>query len=277
MVRGLLLIGCGKMGGALLTGWLTAGLVDRVVVLEPSADALPGDALPANALLDDKRVVHATAPADLPDGFVPEVVVLAVKPQVMDDVMAVCRDVAGPDTCFLSIAAGRPLAWFAERLGDGAPMVRAMPNTPAAIGQGVTVLVANGRVTASQAEACERLMAAVGSVERLDDEALMDAVTAVSGGGPAYTFLLIEALADAGAAAGLPPDLAMRLARGTVVGAGALAASSPQDAATLRRNVTSPGGTTEAALAVLMAEDGVSTLVDRAVAAAVARSRALAG
>ncbi|NNG04871.1 MAG: pyrroline-5-carboxylate reductase [Inquilinus sp.] len=263
----LLLVGCGKMGGALLDGWLRAGIVDHVDVVEPSVATLPRD----------PRVVRHDAADAVADAPRPEIVVIAVKPQVTDTVVPAYRRFVAPGTAFVSIAAGRTLGYFGDLLGAEAAVVRAMPNTPAAIGQGISVMVANDHVDDAQRHLAGRLMAAAGAVEWVEDEGLIDAVTALSGGGPAYVFLLIETLAQAGAAAGLPTALAMRLARQTVVGSGALAAASEEAAATLRRNVTSPGGTTQAALEVLMAADGVQPLFDRAIAAATKRSRELAG
>jgi len=266
----LLLVGCGKMGGALLGGWRARGLDPAaIVVVEP--DAATAARVGAAHGVRTIAAVDAVA-AD----FAPRVVVIAVKPQAMDAVVPAYRRFVGPDTVFLSIAAGTPIAYFSRVLGAEAAIVRAMPNTPAAIGHGISVLVANPAVSAAQRAACGALMAAVGDHVWVDDEGLFDAVTAVSGSGPAYVFLLIECLAEAGVAVGLPADLATRLARTTVAGAGALALRAEQPAATLRRNVTSPGGTTEAALAVLMAGDGLKPLITRAVAAATARSRSLA-
>jgi pyrroline-5-carboxylate reductase len=260
------------MGGALLDGWLAGGAVDRVDVVEPGDAPVPAD---------DRVHRHADAAglnAALPAGTAPDAVILAVKPQMMD---AVAPDHAGlvrAGAMAVSIAAGKTLGSFESLYGDGAAVVRVMPNTPAAIGRGASVLVANAAVSEAQRRLATTLMAAAGTVDWVEDEALIDVVTALSGGGPAYTFLLIEAMAAAGARAGLPEAMAMRLARRTVIGAGALAEAQAEiDAATLRRNVTSPGGTTQAALAVLMAEDGVQPLFDRAIAAATARSRELAG
>ena len=265
----LLLVGGGRMGEALLAGWLATGLApEAALVVEPE---------PARrAALTAAHGVRAVAgPAELPAGPRPGVLVLAVKPQMMDAALPAYGTLVGPGTLALSIAAGKSLATLESGLG-GIGVVRAMPNTPAAIGRGVSVLCANAAASAAQRELAGRLMAAVGAVEWLEDEALMHAVTAVSGSGPAYVFLLIEALAAAGAAAGLPPELAMRLARGTVAGAGELAGRAAEPAARLRVNVTSPGGTTAAALAVLMAEDGLEPLLTRAIRAAAERSRALA-
>ncbi len=266
----LLLVGCGKMGGALLSGWLERGApAENVVVIEPQ----PGRRV-ADFVARGVTVVGAAATVDR--GFRPKVVVLAVKPQSMDEAAAPLARFARPVTVFLSIAAGTPIATF-EALFGAAAIVRAMPNTPAAIGRGITVLTANAKASAAQRTACADLMEAVGEVAWVEDESLMDAVTAVSGSGPAYVFLLVEALAEAGAAAGLPPELAQRLARATVSGSGELLRLSAEDAATLRQNVTSPGGTTAAALEVLMAPDGLRRLMAEAVAAAAKRSRELAG
>ncbi len=260
--RGLVLLGCGKMGSAMLRGWLAAELPPAsVTVLDPAAADWSGKGV----------AVNAAAPAH------PAVVVLAVKPQMMETALPQVAGLAGPDTLFLSIAAGLPLAWFEARLGAATPVVRAMPNTPAAVGRGVTALIAN-RAGAGALPLAEALCAAVGDTVRLEAESQMDAVTALSGGGPAYVFHLIEAMAAAGVAAGLPEDLATTLARTTVCGAGELAWRSEESAETLRVNVTSPGGTTAEALKVLMdPENGLPPLMARAVAAAAARSRDLAG
>ena len=214
--------------------------------------------------------------AELDPSLTPAVVLLAVKPQQMDAVMAHCAALVGPATLFVSIAAGKTLGYFSDHLGDRAAIVRVMPNTPAAVGRGMSVLVGSEQVSAAQQQICGDLLAAVGAVDWVDDEALLDAVTAVSGGGPAYVFLLIETLAKAGVEAGLPEDLAMRLARGTVAGSGELVRLSDLPASTLRENVTSPGGTTLEALKILMASDGLQGLITRAIAAATARSRELA-
>ncbi len=269
-VGNLLLVGCGKMGTALLAGWLARELAPgNVVVVEPGA------AQAAAAAAQGVRVVDG--PDGLPADFAPEVVVLAVKPQVIDAVAPPYARFAGPRTVYLSIAAGKTIADFERHFGGSAAIVRSMPNTPAAVGRGMLVGCPNGNVTPAMRAACDDLLAAVGEVAWVDDEALMDAVTAVSGSGPAYVFLLIESLAKAGVAAGLPAPLATQLAETTVAGAGELARQANEDAATLRRNVTSPGGTTEAALEVLLAADGLPALLDTAVAAATRRSRELAG
>ncbi|MFP5517721.1 MAG: pyrroline-5-carboxylate reductase [Alphaproteobacteria bacterium] len=265
----LLLVGCGKMGGAMLDGWLAAGTASRVVVVDRAG--LP------ERLSGDTRVSSASGADALPDGFVPDVVVLAVKPQVMEEALPAYRALVRPGTVFLSIAAGKTIAYFERLLGEGAVVVRSMPNTPAAIGRGMTVAVPNAHVSASQRDLSDRLLRAVGDVAWVEDEGLLDPVTAVSGSGPAYVFFMVEAMAKAGEAAGLPADLAMRLARATVSGAGALLDASPQEAADLRKAVTSPNGTTQAALEVLMAPEGLQPVMTAAIAAATQRSRELAG
>ena len=268
MAGSLLLVGCGKVGGAMLAGWLAASIVDQVVVVDPSG--APG--------LPEHPAVRVVGGVDaVPAGFAADVVVLAVKPQVMDGVLAGCTGLVRPGTVFLSVAAGKTLGYFARHLGDGAAVVRAMPNTPAAIGRGMTVAVANPLVPAERRTLCDALLRAVGDVAWIDDESLMDAVTAVSGSGPAYVFLLAEVMAAAGREAGLPADLALQLARATVAGAGELLHRSDTPADQLRQAVTSPGGTTQAALSVLMADDGMQPLMTAAVAAAARRSRELAG
>lgn len=264
----LLLVGCGKMGGALLEGWLARNAVTRVVVVDPQG---PGPAA------GHERVLHCNGVDALPSRLVPDIVVFAVKPQMLAQVIGDYRRFVTPHTAFLSIAAGKTLDWFQRELAPAAAIVRAMPNTPAAVGRGCTVAVASAAVTAAQRDACTTLLEAVGEVHWASDEGVMDAVTAVSGSGPAYVFLLIEALAAAGVRAGLSEPLAQSLARATVTGAGELAYRSIDSAETLRRNVTSPGGTTQAALQVLMAGDGLQPLLDRAVAAAARRSQELAG
>ena len=265
----LVLVGCGKMGGALLGGWLDRGWAAAdISVVEP-------DAASAEHLKEKWGIAAVADPGELDPGA--ETVVFAVKPQVMADMVHAYRPFAVGGAVFLSIAAGTPTAFLKGFLGADAAIVRAMPNTPAAVGRGITVLCANPHVTADQRAACTNLLAAVGETAWTEDEGDMDAVTAVSGSGPAYVFLLIECLAEAGVAAGLGADLAARLARATVAGAGELARLSDDPAATLRQNVTSPGGTTAAALDVLMAGDGLQPLMTRAVAAATARGRELAG
>jgi pyrroline-5-carboxylate reductase len=264
----LLLVGCGKMGGALLRGWLERGIAERYVIVEPGAGAAEFRGRPGVTLLKDA--------IELSLDFRPAVVVFAVKPQAMEGVAPHYVRFADGQTLFLSIAAGKPIAWFEERLGAAAPIVRAMPNTPASIARGMSVACPNAKASPAQIALCDRLLGAVGEIAWVDDEALLDPVTALSGGGPAYVFLLIETLAQAGVRAGLPEELAMRLARSTVAGAGELARLSAEPASVLRQNVTSPGGTTLAALEVLMRPNGLQALFDEAIAAATRRSRELA-
>jgi pyrroline-5-carboxylate reductase len=259
----IVLAGAGKMGGAMLTGWLAQGLdPKRVVVIEPA----PSDeirALTAKGIqLNPKQTVAA------------ETLVIALKPQTFRESGSVLKPFVASNTLALSIMAGTTIASLQTVCGD--TIVRAMPNTPAAIGRGITVAVAAPKVSAGQRSVADALLRATGAVEWVDDEGLMDAVTAVSGSGPAYVFLLAEELAHAGVAAGLPEELATRLARATVAGSGELLHRSELAAATLRQNVTSPGGTTAAALEVLMGADGFKPLMTRAVAAATARSKELA-
>ncbi len=265
----LLLVGCGKMGGALLAGWIDRGVPPKEVSVIESVPAA------AEAVAACGVRVLGEAGALEPD-FAPAVVVLAVKPQQMDPVVAGVRRFAGAGSVFLSIAAGKSIAYFETALGPAAAIVRAMPNTPAAISRGMSVLAANDKTNAAQRELCERLLSAVGEVAWIEDEDLLDPVTAVSGGGPAYVFLLIETLAKAGVEAGLPEDLALRLARVTVAGAGELVHQADDPVGRLRENVTSPGGTTLEALKILMAPDGLQPLMTRAIAAATRRSRELA-
>ena len=228
------------------------------------------------AIRERHGVAALAEPKMLPTELAPRALVFAIKPQAMATVLPAYEALARTGAVVLSIAAGTRIARFEAAFGAATPVVRAMPNTPAAIGQGVTALVANRHASAAQRELCEALMAAVGAVHWIDDEELMHAITAMSGGGPAYVFLLIETLAKAGVASGLPADLAWPLARATVAGSGALAAQSAEPVESLRRNVTSPGGTTQAALEVLMAEDGIQPLFERAIAAGTRRSQALA-
>ena len=262
----ILLVGCGNMGQALLRGWLGSGWsADDLSVVEPAEHPrLAGRAL--GVAVSASRAAQVRA----------DVVVLAVKPQHLDAVLPAYRDLCERGCVLLSIAAGRPLSVYEAVLGRHAAIVRGMPNTPAAIGQSMTVLVANRAATARQREACEAVMTAVGRVVWLEDETLMNAVTGVSGSGPAYVFLLIETLTEAGVAMGLGRELAAELAVTTVAGAGALALGSDVDAAELRRRVTSPGGTTEAALRVLMADNGLMGLMKEAVRAATGRGGELA-
>lgn len=260
----ILLVGLGKMGGAMLAGWREQGLRHSVAV-DPAQPQAPGP---------DVSVVAGGA--DVPAGFEPAAVVLAVKPQNADAALPLFARYAG-SAVFLSIMAGRTVASLRRVLGERAAIVRAMPNTPAAIRQGISVAYAGAEVTAAQRTLCDTLLSAIGKVAWVDDEALIDPVTAVSGGGPAYVFLLAELLEKAAVEQGIPSDLARLMARQTVAGSGALLAASSEDAAALRTAVTSPKGTTERALAVLMAEDAWPALISRAIAAATARSRELAG
>lgn len=264
----LVLVGAGKMGGTLLKGWLDGGLDPRaVVVVDPTP---PADTTAVLAAAGVRALSSA------PSGTTAKVIVVAVKPQVIGEVLPGLRGVAGPKTLSISIAAGTTLATLAAGLGDTA-IVRSMPNTPAQIGRGITAAIANARVdTAGRALAGE-LLSAVGEVVWVADEGLMDAATAVSGSGPAYVFLLAECLAEAAVAAGFDQSAADRLARATVTGAGELLRRSDLSPSELRENVTSPNGTTAAALAVLMADDGLAPLMKRAVAAAKERSRELSG
>ena len=268
----LILVGCGKMGGALLKGWLGQGLDPAAVrVIEPDfqrlQDEFKATSLPASAFV--------ASAADLGAGLKPSVVVLAVKPQVMDAAVVPLLAFAGAGCVFISIAAGKTVDYFETKLGAKAAVIRAMPNTPAAIGVGMTVAFANENTGADQKAVCEAMMSAVGQFAWLDDEGFIDAVTAVSGSGPAYVFYLTECLEAAAKAAGLPDALARALAMQTVVGAGALLSATSEGAAVLRRNVTSPHGTTEAALDILMAKDGMAPLLRKAVIAATKRSREL--
>ena len=258
--RPLLLVGAGNMGGAMLEGWLTAGMDPRtIVVIDPAAD------------LDTPRRPGLRVLTEPPE-LIAHTILLAVKPQIMDEVLPTLRDNVDGETIVVSIAAGITVAKL-KTLGRG-PVVRSIPNTPSSIGQGMTAAVAID-ATDHVIAVADELLGALGKVAWVDDEGLIDAATAVSGSGPAYVFHLVEALAAAGVAEGLPEDVALILARQTVVGAGALLARSPLDPATLRRNVTSPGGTTAAALSVLADTGAMTELMTKAVAAAARRSREL--
>jgi pyrroline-5-carboxylate reductase len=268
------LVGGGKMGSALAQGWLEAGLPSgALTVVEPNAEAR--DRWAARGTSTVAGVDDLTGP-DRPED-VPRALVLAVKPQQMAEVLAALDGRVPPATAVISIAAGIPIASFAQALGMDRPIVRVMPNTPSAVGRGISALVANAAAGDDVRALATRLMEAVGETVWLEDEGHMHAVTALSGGGPAYVFWLIETMAAAGVAQGLDAPVAARLALSTVAGAGELARRSDEPPEQLRRNVTSPGGTTAEALAVLMADDGLAPLMDRALRAAAARSRALAG
>jgi pyrroline-5-carboxylate reductase len=260
--RGLVLLGCGKMGSAMLAGWLEGGLpASAVWVIDPR----PSDWLQGTG-------VHINA--ELPPA--PGIVLIAVKPQMMGESLPTLQSYGNGQTLFISVAAGTSIATFQNILGAETPIVRAMPNTPAAVGRGITALIGNDYAGPKDLERAEGLLQAVGQTVQLDNEGQMDAVTGVSGSGPAYVFHLIETLAAAGEAQGLPAELAMKLAKATVAGAGALAEAAAEDPGQLRVNVTSPNGTTQAALEVLMDEaDGFPALLKRAVTAATERSKEL--
>ena len=262
---GLLLLGCGKIGSAMLRGWLAAGVrSDAVTVIDP----YPSDWL--KSLTSNGLQINPNDPRR------PKVCVLAVKPQMMGEAAPTIASFGNGETLFVSIAAGTTNATLENLLGPRTPIVRCMPNTPAAVGRGITALIGNDMASEADLELAENLLQAVGQTVRLDDESQMDAVTAVSGSGPAYVFHLIEVLAAAGEAEGLPPELAMRLAKATVAGAGQLAKDAEEEPEQLRINVTSPAGTTAAALEVLMeAENGLQRLMMEAVARAAARAREL--
>jgi pyrroline-5-carboxylate reductase len=265
----VLLVGAGKMGGALLEGWLARGVPSALLSVR---DPAPPDSIAR--LLAARRIARDPEPPLIPTHAA---VVLAVKPQDAPKVLPEIARFIGPDTVVVSIMAGRTLAFMAKLLPKGAAIVRAMPNLPASIGRGITVAVPNARVKAEARQLADLLLSAVGPVEWVKNETWLDAVTALSGSGPAYVFLLAETLGRAGAAAGLPKLLAARLARETVAGAGELLRHSELEAAKLRENVTSKGGTTEAALKVLMGKGGLDGLMKKAIAAATKRSRQLAG
>jgi pyrroline-5-carboxylate reductase len=261
-----MLVGAGKMGSAMAAGWLEQGLEPAMLLVRD-----PSPSPEAQALIDKYGLALNSEPENPP-----LIMVLAVKPQIMGEVLPPLRSLAGPDTLFISIAAGQTLERLAGWRGEKRPMVRVMPNTPAAIGMGMSVACSNQYVGEDQIEHCITLLAAVGEIAWLDDESLMDAVTAVSGSGPAYLFALTECLARAGVDEGLEPALARQLARVTMEGAAALMRSSGEGPEKLRASVTSPGGTTEAALAMLMDEEnGLPQLMRQAVRAATRRSREL--
>ncbi|UHS57136.1 pyrroline-5-carboxylate reductase [Agrobacterium vaccinii] len=263
----LVLVGAGNMGGALLAGWLKKGVAgSSIIVVDPG----PSDAM--TAMISEAGATHLTAaPQDVTAG----ILFLAVKPQLMDVVLPPLKALVGPQTVVVSIAAGKTLSGIEAALGKSAA-IRAMPNTPAMVGRGVTGAYANDAVSEEQRLLVETLLKVSGPVEWVATEGDIDAVTALSGSGPAYVFYLVECMAEAGRKCGLPADLAMRLARETVAGAGELLHQSPEDASRLRKNVTSPGGTTAAALSVLMDDNGMQPLFDKAIAAARLRAEELA-
>lgn len=268
----VLLIGCGKMGSAMLSGWLNQGLnIGSVHIVDPFLDPIKNafSMLPTDAL-------HETVDR-LPHKIAPSFVIMAVKPQMMDDALNALKSFDLSTSVILSVAAGKTIDYFAKHLGNDQPIIRAMPNTPAAISKGITVCTANRDVSDEQKDISTTLLETVSTVEWINDESLMDAVTALSGSGPAYVFYMVEAMAAAGEAIGLPADLSNKLARETVSGAGALLDASDESASRLRENVTSPGGTTAAALDVLMADDGIVKIMRRAMQQAKIRSKELAG
>ena len=265
----LILVGCGKMGGAMLEGWLRMGLKgDRITIVDPNA------ALHLVSVCEQHGIALNPSPEMIRP---PEVLVLGIKPQMLDDAAANLRTMVGPTTLTVSILAGKTIGDLRSRIPGLGAVVRAMPNLPASVQRGVTGVAASAETTPAQRELAHTLLSGVGRVEWVEGEHLIDAVTAVSGSGPAYIFYLTECLARAGAAAGLPPDLAERLARATVEGAGELLHRSDLAPGTVRENVTSPGGTTAAALAVLMAPQGMDPLIRDAVLAARRRAEELSG
>jgi pyrroline-5-carboxylate reductase len=260
--RGLVLLGCGKMGSAMLSGWLKGGLDPQAVWIN---DPFPSEWVKGTGC-------HINA--ELPEN--PAMVLVAVKPQMMGDALPQLQAYGNKDVVFLSVAAGTSIATYEAILGNQTPIIRAMPNTPAAIAQGITAIIGNDTVAGEDMDIAEELLRAIGQIVRLESEGQMDAVTGVSGSGPAYVFHMIETLAAAGASQGLSPDLAMTLAKATVAGAGALAIAADETPEQLRINVTSPNGTTQAGLEVLMdAQSGLPSLIEKTVAAAADRSREL--
>lgn len=261
--RGLVLLGCGKMGSAMLEGWLARGLPAGSVWVQ---DPRPSDWLKAQGVH-----INEGLPAD------PAIVLIAVKPQMMQDALPALQALGNGTTTFLSVAAGISIGTYEDILGNQTPIIRAMPNTPAAVGQGITAMIGNAQSDDTKLDMAEALLSAVGQVVRLEAESQIDAVTGVSGSGPAYVFHMIECMAAAGEAQGLARDLAMALAKATVAGAGALAMQAEETPAQLRKNVTSPNGTTQAGLEVLMNEDeGLPPLIRATVGAATERSKELA-
>lgn len=264
--RRVILIGAGRMGGALLKGWIAKG-IGPVEIVEPHPSPALRKLVEAGGLALHEGFASAPARA--------RACVVALKPQLLKSEAGKLRGIAEAGALMVSIAAGTPLKTMTKAWGGTARIVRAMPNTPGSIGRGISALYASPKATAADRKLAESLLAALGETVWVAREALIDAVTAVSGSGPAYVFHFVEALTEAGRAEGLPPEIAEKLARATVTGAGALLDADPRPASELRRDVTSPGGTTEAALGVLMAEDGLRALMARAVAAANARAKAL--
>ena len=269
--RPILLIGCGKMGSAMLSGWLKKGLADDAVfIVDPYLDHIK-----ENFPILSKKQLHKEIKS-LPKRIQPSFIIAAVKPQMMDAALETLCSMKISGSVILSIAAGKTITYFEDKISKECAIIRAMPNTPASIGKGITVCVANDPVTEEQKNICSSLLGAVGTVEWIEDENLMDAVTALSGSGPAYVFYLVEAMAAVGQTIGLSNELSRKLARQTVSGAGALLDASEESATHLRENVTSPGGTTAAALDVLMSDDGMVKLIRRAMLEAKHRSKELA-
>jgi pyrroline-5-carboxylate reductase len=259
--RGLVMLGCGKMGSAMLQGWLDTGLSPCAVhIIDPA----PSDWL---------RSTGVNLNGDLPEA--PAVLMIAVKPQMMEEALPQVAGFGGGGTLILSVAAGTPIQAYQQSFGPGTRIVRSMPNTPAAVGKGITAIVGNAEASAADLDLAEAMLSAIGQVVRLATEAQIDAVTGISGSGPAYIFYMIDTLAAAARAEGLPEEMAMHLAKATVAGAGVLAEQSEETPEQLRINVTSPNGTTQAGLEVLMGENGLAPLMRRTVAAATARSREL--
>lgn len=260
--RGLVLLGCGKMGSAMLAGWLDGGVAPSSVWVQ--------DPFPSDWVISQGVHVNEDLPAS------PAIVLIAVKPQMMAEALPVLAAMGNGSTLFVSVAAGVTIGNYEDILGAETPIIRAMPNTPAAVGKGITAIIGNSYTDAGVLEQAEALLQAVGQVVRLDHEGQMDAVTGVSGSGPAYVFHMIEAMAAAGEAQGLAPEMAMQLAKATVAGAGALAEEADETPSQLRVNVTSPNGTTQAGLEVLMDEAaGLPPLIAATVKAATDRSKEL--
>jgi pyrroline-5-carboxylate reductase len=265
----LVLIGAGKMGTAMLEGWLKAGVRgDQVVIFDP---APPPETI---GLIESHGITHNPTPDAVRDI---EVILLAIKPQMVDEVLPGLKALAREKPLVVSVVAGKTIAALKAHFGQDAPVIRTIPNTPSAVGRGITAMAPGNDVSDAQVELATALLTAIGEVVTVDDEGLIDAATAISGSGPAYIFYMTECLTEAGKALGLPDDVAVSLARATVAGAGELMRVTGTDAATLRQNVTSPKGTTYAALQVLMAGDGMEPLLRKATAAAEKRSRELAG
>lgn len=268
VMKKVLLVGCGNMGAALLSGWLDEGIDSQsLIVVDPSESS--------RVITSKLGVHHVESSAHIPTGFQPKIIVFAVKPQVTDIVVPAYNIQLDPGAIFVSIVAGRSISYFEGILGNSKRIVRAMPNTPASVRRAISVACANANVSNMDKKICDEALRAVGKVTWIENEGLLDAVTAISGSGPAYVFFFIECLAYAGEKLGLPKDLAMDLARSTVVGSGELARISGDSIAELRKNVTSRGGTTEAALKVFMADGGLSYLMTAAVKQAEKRSREL--